>query len=258
MGLKKTEDSLRNYNGYLNFNLFKWIIKNNLSIGFAYKVFAKLKLYSAIEVRDSFRDIVKANSSLFNSDNTYFTSFGAPDIIYKSGNRLIVEFRNTFKNFEERIIPIWKIPQLPKSSNIIFIDDIIGTGRQSKEYIIEISQLLNASHNAYLYCICGTFDGLKLINDNTSFKASAVNVLYRDKDYYTDKDCNYFSNAEKLTISEKIDLLKSRNAKYDLGLLIAFEYSIPNNSMPLLWKHGFKYNVDNIEKEWHALLPRDY
>ena len=165
--LKRIEDGLRIYNGYVKFALFDWIFINKINPFLAVKILKKLKIYSAREIRDTFRNIIEANADLFNDPKTYFTSFGSPDIIYKSGNRLITDFRNSNKKYEDRIIPIWKIPKLGKDSNIIFFDDLIGTGTQSSDYVKEISALLNSSQKAYLFCISATSDGLKLINDNT-------------------------------------------------------------------------------------------
>lgn len=256
--LKKTEDRLRVYNGYVEFTLFKWLYANKINPLLGLKIFKKLKIYSSRDIRDKFRTIIEENNVLFDDPKTFFTSFGSPDIIYKSGNRLITDFRNTNKKYEDKIIPIWKIPTLDKDSNIIFFDDLVGTGRQSSDYIKEISGLLNSSHKAYLFSICATDDGLKLINDTTSFSASATDVLTKHEHYYTNEECKYFTAKEKIKINEKIDLLKSRNAKYNLGLLVAFEHSAPNNTLPIIWKDKFRYKVNGTEKTWVALLPREY
>jgi hypothetical protein len=256
--LKKTEDRLRIYNGYIEFTLFKWLYANKINPFLGLKILKKLKIYSSRNIRDKFRTIIEENIVLFDDPKTFFTSFGSPDIIYKSGNRLITDFRNTNKKYEDKIIPIWKIPTLDEDSNIIFFDDLVGTGRQSTDYIKEISGLLNSSHKAYLFSICATDDGLRLINDTTTFNASATDVLTKQEHYYTNDECKYFTDKEKVTINKKIDLLKSRNAKYNLGLLVAFEHSAPNNTIPIIWKDKFRYKANGAEKTWVALLPREY
>lgn len=256
--LKKTEDRLRIYNGYIEFNLFKWLYVNKINPLLGFKILKKLKIYSSRDIHDKFRTIIEENIVLFDDPKTFFTSFGSPDIIYKSGNRLIPDFRNTNKKYENKIIPIWKIPTLDKDSNIIFFDDLVGTGRQSSDYIKEISGLLNSSHKAYLFSICATNDGLKLINETTSFSASAADILTKEEHYFTNEECKYFTAKEKFKINEKIELLKSRNAKYNLGLLVAFEHSAPNNTLPIIWKDKFRYKVNGTDKTWVALLPREY
>jgi hypothetical protein len=258
LGLKKTEDKLRIYNGYISYSMFNWIIDNKISPLLAIKMVKRLRIYSSRNIRTKFRKMISDNLTLFEAENTYFTSFGSPDIIYKSGNRLIAEFRNTDKRFEDKIIPIWKIPTLPKDSNIIFFDDLIGTGKQSTDYIKEISGLLNASHKAYLFCICATEQGLEKINSNTSFRALSNDILTKQNDYYVDDKCNYFTVSEKNKINYKIDIIKSRNAKYNLGLLVAFEHSAPNNTIPIIWKDKFSYLENGKKRTWTALLPREY
>src|SRR5262249_16213369 len=113
-GIKKTEDHLRIYNGYINFSMFSWVIDNKIPPLLGLKIMKRLKIYSARDIRTKFRAMVSENNELFESPETFFTSFGSPEIIYKSGNRLIPDFRNANKKYESRIIPIWKIPSLPK------------------------------------------------------------------------------------------------------------------------------------------------
>lgn len=256
--LKKTEDRLRIYNGYTEFTIFKWFYANRINPFLGFKILNKLKIYSSKDIRVKFRTIIEENKLLFDDPKTFFTSFGSPDIIYKSGNRIITDFRNTKKKYEDKIIPIWKIPSLEEYSNIIFFDDLVGTGKQSSEYIKEISGLLNSSHKAYLFSICATEDGLKLINDTTAFSAISSDVLTKKEHYYTNEECKYFTYNEKIELIEKTDLLKSRNDNYNLGLLVAFEHSTPNNTLPIIWKDKFKYKMNGKEKSWIALLPREY
>jgi hypothetical protein len=54
-------------------------------------------------------------------------------------------------------------------------------------------------------------------------------------------------------------LIQVGSAKYDKGLLLAFYYAVPNNTMPIIWKEGQKYNDNSGNtRNWFALLPRKY
>jgi hypothetical protein len=65
------------------------------------------------------------------------------------------------------------------------------------------------------------------------------------------------SVMEKEKLKE-LNALLGRN-EFDIGLLIAFYYGTPNNTMPFIWKNGFKYtDKKGCNDTWFALLPRKY
>lgn len=74
---------------------------------------------------------------------------------------------------------------------------------------------------------------------------------------------HYHENNRNFNSNEKNALLKlnqqlGQNA-FDQGLLVAFHHSTPNNTMPFIWKDGFKYVNENGQQDfWFALLPRSY
>ncbi len=54
-------------------------------------------------------------------------------------------------------------------------------------------------------------------------------------------------------------LKKTGTFDFDLGLMIAFYFTIPNNSMPMFWKDGYTYTDKNgAIKEWKAILLRRF
>lgn len=220
------------------------------------KIIENLQIITARDIRNILRELVAKHSSIFQHPNTYITSFGGRG---KSGDLILYEFRHTFENFTDKIIDSWEIPTLESGSIIIFLDDLIGTGKQSCEYINDrLNMLLTSHHEAYLICLFATPTGMDSVIQNTNFNVICGQSLCEQDYQFCSDECHVFEGSEKEKILKINNYLRSR-ADFNNGLLIAFYYAIPNNTMPIIWKEGFLYTDDSgNEKKWYALLPRKY
>lgn len=173
--------------------------------------------------------------------------------------RVFYDFRHT-ADFEKkfRIVDSSKISDIPSKSRIVFVDDLIGTGRQSAEYIEKrLFKLLSPSHRPCLFSICGTPSGIKYVTEKSGFDVICACELKEEvyDHFHPSNQC--FTDSEK----GKMKFLNSLLGKndYEIGLLIAFYYGTPNNTMPFIWKDGWKYTrVDGDKDNWFALLPRKF
>lgn len=256
--LKKFEIKLRKYNGYRHNSITKWKKQMDLSWGTTCKVLSELRILTGLEIRQMLRDTIKQNQTLFDSTNCYICKFGKPG---KSGEVILYEFSHGCSDYRSKVIEMWQIPSLPDSSTVIFIDDLLGTGTQSKNYInTNVNPFLNSSHNPFLLSLCATPQGISNVKDNTNFKVIS-HLLLNEQDFqhYSDKS-KIFNNNERAAIKKTNDMLRGNiDSFFDTGLLIAFYYNVPNNTMPIIWKDNYEYS-DNSDKskKWFALLPRIY
>ena len=113
----------------------------------------------------------------------------------------------------------------------------------------------------YLFTICSTIPGEKYIYaSGTAFKIYSAIVLH-EKDYFLLNDeCKKLTNSQKNKIKKINTLLLERGQDFfNLNLPLAFYYSVPDNSLPLLWQDGTEYSIDNNDiKKWYGLMPRKY
>ena len=253
--LGKEEKKLSKYGGYREKSMFKWIEGSSLPLNTAVKVIKTIRIYDALKIREILRDLVAKNEAIFNE--CYITSFGQ---MGKSGNVILYEFRHALPRYADRIISPADIPSLPENSKIVFMDDVIGTGRQSTKYIQEkLLMVLNPSHQAFLLCVCTTRGGLEKITQNSNFSVLYGELLDETTNDYYHSECNMFSEKEKQILKDVNNRLKNEHSDYDKGLLIAFHYAIPNNTMPIIWKEGYEYTgINGASQSWFALLPRQY
>lgn len=256
--LKQFENKLKSYNAYRPNSIMKWKSQMALSWNTVGKVLTELKIFTGPQIRQMLRQTVEQNNTLFNSANCYICKFGKPG---KSGEIMLYEFSHGCAGYGSRIIEMWEIPSLPDNSTIVFIDDLLGTGRQSERYInTNVVPFLKWSHNAFLLSLCATPQGIQNVTAKTNFRVIPHLVLNDPEfQHYSDKS-RIFNNRERTTIKETNDMLHdSRGNIFDRGLLIAFYYSVPNNTMPLIWKDNYEYSDrKGNRRKWFALLPRHY
>ncbi len=257
LGIDKFEEKLSIYHGYRKNSINTWKKKTGLKWPCVKKILSQFMLFSATEIRTLFKEFIEENADIFNN-TCYYCSFGDPG---KSGGLVLYEFKKALPQFSSRIIDISQIPKLPSNSNIVFIDDILGTGRQSETYITKrLNMFLNPSHNAYLLTLCASPQGIERITDNTNIDVKYTIELTKDKYQYCSEECRIFNENEKSRLTEiNKQLHGSYQLDYNLGLLVGFYYAIPNNTMPCIWKDGYDYSSSGDKREkWFALLPRKY
>lgn len=254
--MKKYEDKLRIYDGYVNNSILMWKRQTGFGWRLLKKILENLTVYSAANIREILKNQYEQNKSLFEDPNTYFTSFGEEG---KSGSIIIYQLRHAIPSLGERIVDSWEIVGLKSGSRIVFVDDLIGTGEQSTKYINKkLNLLLKPSFECYLLALCGTVEGANKVETNTNFRVICGIVLEEHNREYLCEKCRIFSANEKEMIQSQNVLISSGTEKYNKGLLLAFSHSVPNNTMPIIWKDGYEYEQEGTVKKWCALLPRRF
>lgn len=252
-----TESSLHRYQGYRSNSCVLWKRRSNLNWSICWKIIKKIQILDSQRIRNIIGDLVKQNPAIFDG-TCYVAAFGK---VGKSGEVIMYEFNHCVRIEENMVIKVSDLPSLPSNSKIVFVEDLIGTGTQSLDYITnKLNLLLNPSHVPYLLTLCATPEAIEKVHENSSFTVlTGIELIEKEYQHYTEASF-YFSPAEKKILRDLNNLLKDPTKfDYDRGLLLSFYYSMPNNSMPILWKDGYGYkNEQGEEKEWFALLPRDF
>ncbi len=253
--VKGTEPALHRHQGYRKNSCVLWRRKGNISWHLFWKILSKIEIYNAQQVREIILSIVRNNSDIFDN-NCYVASFGK---IGKSGTVMMYEFNHCVNTRNDMLIRVSDLPSLPPKSKIVFVEDLIGTGTQSLEYITdELNLWLNQSHIPYLLTLCATPEAIQKVQDNSNFTVlNGLELTEEHYQHYSEASCYFTENEKKELLALNKQLKDPEKFDYDRGLLLAFYYATPNNSMPIIWKDKFSYkDSNNIENEWYALLPR--
>ena len=250
-----TESKLHRHQGYRANSCVSWIRNSKLGWWLCRKLLKKVKIFDGREIRDLMENVVKSNPEIFDG-SCFVAAFGKTG---KSGDLILYEFLHRVIIEEPKRVKVTDLPKLPQDSKVVFVEDLIGTGRQSLDYITNsLNLFLNRSHIPYLLTVCATPEAIDKVQESSNFKV-LTGIILREREYqYYSTANSYFSEAEKTRLKELNDQLKVPGREdYDRGLLISFHYSTPNNSMPILWKDNYTYkNSEHEKKKWFALLPR--
>lgn len=257
--LKRHERKLIKYQGFGDRSIIRFKRESGLEWKTISKILNSIKILDGLELRNHIRAIYSENKDLFDNPNTYVTHFGP---IGKSGAFIVNQFLRCFPGKQRMIIANSnsELSKLPSDASIIFLDDFIGTGKQGLDYIKQVSPSLNSSIQPYLFTICGTQDGVDLINGYSSkFVIKSQVILSKEKDHLLDPINKVLEDKEKTKIRELNQLIGivDKN-KYHLGLPFAFYYSAPDNALGILWSDNTKYVNEKVEKKWYGLIPREY
>jgi hypothetical protein len=131
----------------------------------------------------------------------------------------------------------------------VFIDDFLGTGHQFTEFAKahDLKQLLNGVFAAYTPLAAHT-TGIQALHDFfPSLHVASVETLTGAHSVFS-SESNCFEDGQNTTADAKhfyLALLRDKNIEIPssqsrgygyLELTYAFDHSIPDNSLPLLWK----------------------
>lgn len=255
---RSLETKLAAYQGYRPNSIIKWKQQTGLPWAIVFKLLDNFEIFTAPRIRDLIRKIVLDNELLFNRENCYITGFGNAG---KSGDIILYDFSHTHNFNQSKIKKTWELHSLPTNSTIIFVEDIIGTGIQSVDYILnKLNQIISPSHEPYLLSLCVTPKGLNNVLENTNFNVIHGLLLEENTYQHYSELSNLFSQNEKIKLIEINNRLKNPNSfDFDLGLLLAFYFTIPNNAMPIIWKDDYSYvDKNGKQSKWTALLPRKF
>lgn len=257
-GLKKFEEKLSIYDGYKKGSIIEW--KNNLGISWRLtkKILENMVVYDTNSIRDMLRTVVNENEELFKRKNLYITSFGNAG---KSGDLILYQFSHAMPRFKNKVKNTWDITGLPKGSTIVFLDDLIGTGSQSVDFINnKLNLMISPSYECYLVCLCSTEAGIQRVHEETNFKVISSVLLKKDNYEHLSEECEVFNEKEKDIIKDINNMLSAESkSDFNKGLLLAFTHCVPNNSLPMIWKDKFPYiGKDGAERRWKAILPREF
>lgn len=145
-----------------------------------------------------------------------------------------------------------------KSKNpvvVVFVDDFIGTGGTCIEGFKRFTEALGGTdefkeHAFYVAALAATSDGIDTVRLKTGDRLNVVEAkVLGSAERAFSPDAEIFSNEEELqrcrSLCENIgrDLEKNHPLGYDDSQsLILFPHRCPNNTLPIFYKDGRKYN----------------
>ena len=153
--------------------------------------------------------------------------------------------------------------ELKNAKHLVFIDDVIGSGKQATKQL-QVWQELN--ENCRYYSLLGLRQGIDYIKSQTGIAPFSAQIL--------DEDEKAFSKTSALQAKERCKQIAEKYGKklyyqfpddkrHPLGyddsqLLVCFREDCPNNTLPIIWA-GVNSELPSLENSpWNSLFKRKY
>jgi hypothetical protein len=251
--VSRFEKKLRASTRYRHHTVRRWKRQLGLSSATANRILKNLEIIDGNKIHELIRGAVQRNPEIFLTENCYITAFGETG---KSGHNIYYEFCHATPA-GTRLENRWGISGLPPESRIIFVDDLIATGTQSLDHIkLKLSGAFKSSHKPCLFSVCATRRGIDYVSQNSTFDVVCAYELDEAKFNFYHENNKTFTDKEKERIRQMNERL-GESAFFAMGLLLAFFYTTPDNTMPLIWNDEGRYlDRRGSLKSWFALFPR--
>jgi hypothetical protein len=94
------------------------------------------------------------------------------------------------------------------------------------------------------------------VRENSTFQVVCANILEESKYSYYSEQNKKFTEKEKQQLHE-LNAKLGESPFFAMGLLLAFFYTTPDNTMPLIWNDGCVYTDEKgVQRNWSALFAR--
>lgn len=242
----------------------RWVLQFDTGdYGLAVRILENLDVLGASDIRAALevahtkllRRIADKGSPL-KGNNTLFAALGNSA---KSGALIAYQYRIAVDLPEEDFLSGEDEQQLDLQhiENIVFVDDVIGTGRtvaKEVERIAEEVYTLSRTRNIFILTVAGYEAGIQHVTEATG--ASVVSALeYNARDTVASLDATFYEGLpveERSAILERIKRYCRSISTSELGFggvggLLVFDHNTPNNTLPIVCSTG---------KGWLPLFQR--
>lgn len=200
----------------------------------------------------TFPDLDAFEAALRDGDESSAIRFVAVDGTFeetpgKSGAVVIRQFRRHLGVSKKLMCRPENLATLPDTVRaLVFIDDMVGTGRQFQTFANYYKLSEQVGKRALIYCPLLAFDaGVTKISEALPWlETHPVEILSAGHRFFrpSDKDPQLWgadSSNSLADVQAHVTELCRRNGlpvktRHSLDLVVAFEHAVPNNSMPLL------------------------
>jgi hypothetical protein len=196
-------------------------------------------------------------------------------------NCVISDIEGVAKSSEHLFYPLNKLTEISQknfihsenltatdSRDIVFIDDLIGSGDQAANYVDKLKKEGKiGNQKLYYFAIVGLKDGIKELKKSGIFEKVLTTVEIQNKAF----DTGYIFTAEESGEAKEMafelgkQLTKDMKNMEPLGYknseaLVFFGHNNPNNSLPIFWASGkcklLEKVGETMEIKWTPLFPR--
>ena len=225
----------------------------------AFEIFKKVQYKTIYDINDKIKLASKELSKLFSDDfsNVLFYPLGLSSS--SSGSMYLYNYSHILKLDNKNYKYDSFKYHLNKYVNIVFIDDIIGSGNQAIRFFN--NHLINSTAKCFYISLYGFERGIEKINKEARFEMVFTCKTLSDEEMAFSENSYIFKDpikkAELKAFCENHG--KKLYPEYPLGYddsqaLLVFPHNTPNNTLPIIWASS--ENEKEIGVPWNPLCER--
>lgn len=228
-------------------------------IEYAIKIMENIQYYDDHRIRGIIENLSGKIRAIFGDGLKDVLFFPLGQSSASSGSIYLYQYRKELglseNNFKQESFNFF----LDKNINIVFFDDIIGSGNQASNFFNKY--LSNRAAQCYYFSLIGLEEGLCHVKNNTGFKITiAGEVLTNQEMAFSENSCVFEEKQREVIkqICEKYGnkLFKKHPLGYDNTQgLIVFPHNTPNNTLPIIWASNDN-ETSTAEILWKPLWNR--
>ena len=222
----------------------------------AIKIMENIQYYNDNRIRTIITKLSNKINSILGDEieNSIFFPLGTSSA--SSGSMYLYQYRKELKLSENHFKQDSFENYLQPNTNIIFFDDIIGSGNQATRFYNK--HLKGKSIQCYYFSLLGLESGISYIRNNAQFKMVIVGEELTSEEMAFTENSQVFNKEEQCVIKPICEKYgKLLYEKYPLGYddtqaLIVFPHNTPNNTLPIIWASDDN-EAAKAEIQWNPL-----
>lgn len=217
-----------------------------------------IKYFSEHDVDELLDKMSNELKRLFYNNFSDVNFFGLGDYSSDSGEQFLYRLRQRL-GISPKYFPKSYSQLSPKIKAVVFIDDIIGSGKQATDFYNQ--KLINLKVDKYYFSLLAFEDGKNNIKKETGFKDVFTIIPLSESDKAFSESSEIFREKEQRTQIKEFaqqygeKLYPQGPLGYDnCQALIAFSHNTPNNTLPIIWASS--KNESKVGIPWNPLCER--
>lgn len=228
-------------------------------IEYAIKIMENIQYYDDNRIRGIIEDLSGKIQAVFGDALRDVLFFPLGNSSASSGSMYLYQYRKELRLSEDNFKQDDFEKYLNRNVNIVFFDDIIGSGNQATRFFNK--NLKGKPAKCYYFSLLGLQEGISYIKSNAEFQAVVAGQILTDEEMAFSENSYVFTEKERdiiKPICEKYgsQLFKKHPLGYDnTQALIVFPHNTPNNTLPIIWASNDN-ETSTGEIQWRPLWNR--
>lgn len=230
-------------------------------LSLALTLLKKIQLISDHDIRGHIEASAKHLKKMFHGDMGSTLFYPLEGSSASSGSQFLYEYGKELGLKDDNFKSDDFNTHLNREIDIVFFDDIIGSGNQATKFFNQ--HLKGVKAKCHYIALLGFEDGIQKIKKDASFESLLVCKHLSDEQMAFSDNSFVFKKSKKksevkaLCLKYGKELYPNHPLGYDNSqALIVLPYNTPNNTLPVIWAGSKSESEPTANRVWYPIWPR--